>query len=257
MPLLLDRFFYDDPDLSPKSPFDNPAHRAQMKALGNNRAKTLQSEIIKHPNHADVLRKQLNEAQEEELLWLDHSKYLDLILGVEKVMDECEAELQSHEDNRWWLCSPDVSIADVSFSVLLHRLWEIGFDRKMWSNRPFIKRYYARVQQLDSFQEAINMKGGSGFSDFITSPYFWGFIGVAAAAGGGFFLWNKHYGGNSGKLAELPPTVLTNAGISANYGGPGPADRFRLPENNFQHGGVSGGERFRFTSDNVQPRPFK
>jgi len=241
---------HNDLDLSPKFPFDNPAHRAQMKAFGSNITKTLENEIIKHPTHADELRKQLNEAHEEEILWQDHTKFVDVLLGVEKVMDECEAELQSHEDNRWWLCSPDVSIADVSFSILLHRLWELGFDRRMWGNRPFIKRYYARVQQLDSFKEAISIKGGNGFiGDVITSPYFWGFLGVAAVAGGGFFLWNKHYGGNFGRMSELPPTVLTNEGISANYGGP--ADRLR-----FQQPGSA--DQFRFGPDsNFQPRGFK
>lgn len=141
-----------------------------------------------------------------------------------------------------------MSIADVSFSILLHRLWELGFDRRMWGNRPFIKRYYARVQQLDSFKEAISIKGGNGFiGEVVTSPYFWGFLGVAAVAGGGFFLWNKHYG--AGRIPELPPTVLTNEGISANYGGPSDRLRFQQP---------GGGDHFRFGPDsNFQPRGFK
>lgn len=65
-------------------------------AFGQNRARNLQSEIIKYPNHADALRKKLNDVQEEDIMWNDKSKYLDVILSFDNVMDECEAELQSH-----------------------------------------------------------------------------------------------------------------------------------------------------------------
>lgn len=125
------------------------------------------------------------------------------------------------EDNRWWLGSPEISIADVSFSILLHRLWQLGFERRMWGDRPFIKRYYSRVQQLESFKLATNMPSGNGFT--IGSPYLWGFLGAVALAGGGLYLWNKHQAGNS--LPEITPTILTSKGISSSYGGP---DRLKL-----------------------------
>lgn len=112
------------------------------------------------------------------------------------------------EDNRWWLCSPDISIADVCFSVLLHRLWQLGFERRMWENRPFIKRYYARIQQVESFKLATTIKGGNGFVDMISSPLFWGVVGVIAIAGGAYWYHNVY----KAAPAQKTISVLTKGG---------------------------------------------
>lgn len=101
------------------------------------------------------------------------------------------------ENDQWFLCSPDISIADISFSLILHHLWMLGLDRRMWENRPYVKRYFARVQQVESFKAAITMKGGSVLVDLFTSPWFWGFLGAVAIASGGVYYYNNYYSGES------------------------------------------------------------
>jgi hypothetical protein len=125
-----------------------------------------------------------------------------------KIILDCFAE-----DQRWWLCSPDISIADVSFSILLNRLWQLGFERRMWErNRPSVTRYFARVQQLQSFKKAITVTSGAGLRDIFESPTFWIFVGVVAV-GGGFYLWNKHQTSPGGLLGikNVPPRTPFSA----------------------------------------------
>lgn len=62
----------------------------------------------------------------------------------------------------------------------------------MWErNRPNIKRYFARVQMLDSFRAAITLTEGSQLMDLFTSPVFLGILGTTAVLAGGYYLWSK------------------------------------------------------------------
>lgn len=91
----------------------------------------------------------------------------------------------------WWLCSPEVSIADIDLSLVLYRLWQLGFEHRMWEkNRPQLKRYFARVQLLASFHQAVTMTEVSPVMDLFSSPVFLGVLGTAVLLGG-YYLWTK------------------------------------------------------------------
>jgi len=93
----------------------------------------------------------------------------------------------------------------------------------MWErNRPYVRRYFARIQQLESFKNAISMTNSGGLTDIFSSPLFWGLLTVVAVAGGGFYLWNRNQSGNKGlpsllesSNAETPVFVPTKSSIGA------------------------------------------
>lgn len=74
------------------------------------------------------------------------------------------------------------------------------------------------------------MTDGGGMMDFITSPLFWGFLGIAAVAGGGLYLWNKNQKGNTKGFMELfgynknlvsKKATFVGAGINGQLGAKG------------------------------------
>lgn len=57
----------------------------------------------------------------------------------------------------WWLCTNKFTIADVSLTILLERLYRLGFEKRFWSNnkRSNVERYYQRVKQRNSYKRTI------------------------------------------------------------------------------------------------------
>lgn len=78
----------------------------------------------------------------------------ELILKkLEKLLDILEALLKNGQ--RKWFLSDTVTILDICFGILLHRLDMLGLDSKLWGTRRTIATYFYNVQQLPSFQLAI------------------------------------------------------------------------------------------------------
>jgi len=243
-PLSFGAAMFDDLGINPKPPYDCLTNKVQMKEYLEKRPKVLRNEMAKYPMHADALRKKLEEMQGESNLWTVRDDYEGLLIRFEKVMDECEAELASHDIPGWWLCSPEVSVADIDLSLLLYRIWQLGFERRMWlRNRPFIQRYFARVQLLDSFHHAVSMTEGShNVLDFFTSPVFLGVLGTTVVLAGGYYLLNKK-GSDIGSALQaffnddnkhgtqqqryIPMTFRTSTPSTAEV--PSPASRTRYP----------------------------
>jgi len=183
---------FDDLGINPKPPYNCLTNCTQMRDYLEKRPKMIREEIERFPMYADALRKKLQEIEDESHLWTVREDYEGLLIHLEKVLDECEAELASHEIPEWWLCSPQLSIADIDLSLLLYRLWQLGFERRMWERqRPFVKRYFARVQRLDTFKKAVTMTEPSRILEFIASPVFLGVLGTTAILAGGFYLWHN------------------------------------------------------------------
>ncbi|CAL8069275.1 unnamed protein product [Orchesella dallaii] len=182
---------YDDLGIHPKPPYNCMTNRSQMKEYLDRRPEILHA-AASNPLYSDALNKKRGEVYEESKLWQDRDNYEGLLIHFEKVMDECEAELASHDNQSWWLCAPELCLADIDFAFLLYRLWQLGFERRMWErNRPNVKRYFARVQLLESFQQAVSMTEGFPMMDFFTSPVFLGILGTTVILAGGYYLWSK------------------------------------------------------------------
>ena len=70
-------------------------------------------------------------------------KYLSLLERVGEILDKVEIELSKEDRLGPWLCGASYTAADVSFSCLLLRLYQIGLDEQMWKEgtRPNISVY--------------------------------------------------------------------------------------------------------------------
>ena len=66
---------------------------------------------------------------------------------------ELETELSFCK--REWLASEHFSLADISWSVILHRLDECGWSDLLLEKKPFVNAYYEKIKKRDSFQKGI------------------------------------------------------------------------------------------------------
>lgn len=57
----------------------------------------------------------------------------------------------------WWLCTDQFTVADVSLTILLVRVNQIGMEPYFWTNgkRPHVERYFTRVQKRDSYGKTV------------------------------------------------------------------------------------------------------
>jgi glutathione S-transferase len=68
-------------------------------------------------------------------------------------IDELESKLSS--SNEKWLIGDNFTIADISWSVILHRLEECGWSTLLLKNKPFVKAYFAELKKRPSFLKGI------------------------------------------------------------------------------------------------------
>ena len=67
----------------------------------------------------------------------------------------CELETELSSSKKDWLASDNFSLADISWSVILHRLEECGWKGLLFEKKPFINAYYEKIKQRDSFIKGI------------------------------------------------------------------------------------------------------
>ena len=84
---------------------------------------------------------------------LEFQKILD---SVQNVLNYFEKDLERNT-NREWLIGSDFSLADISLGLLLHRLYQLGFENYYWTfgKMPFIESYFLRFKSRASYQKLI------------------------------------------------------------------------------------------------------
>lgn len=77
------------------------------------------------------------------------------------------------EESNNWLCGNDLTLADVSLGVLLHRLQQLGLEKHFWGNnkKPYLLRYFTRICQRKSFQAALPSKTATMKAAWAKLPY--------------------------------------------------------------------------------------
>ena len=90
---------------------------------------------------------------------------------------ELEIKLSSSEGQ--WLIGDKFTLADISWSVILHRLEECGWSYLLFKNKPFVEAYYAKIKKRQSFIQGIvfqsnpNLERGiSDLKEFINQNLF-------------------------------------------------------------------------------------
>ena len=61
------------------------------------------------------------------------------------------------DSKSWWLCTDKFTVADISLTILLERLNQIGLEPRFWTNgiRPHIEEYYRRGRGRDSYKQTV------------------------------------------------------------------------------------------------------
>ncbi len=78
----------------------------------------------------------------------DHARIAEGEAELKKLMGIAEAEIARHG----WLAGPDMTLADISFGVLLYRYFTVPFAR---AELPELKRYYDRLSQRPAYVEHV------------------------------------------------------------------------------------------------------
>ncbi|XP_049777453.1 ganglioside-induced differentiation-associated protein 1 [Schistocerca cancellata] len=156
--ITLGSFFHPQYSQKPKLPFIQPVRR-MLQSAEKNSCMTLRYHAEKNPESRDVLlqKAKAQEIKHEKLLVKD--EYQKLLEQVDSVLSEVENELASHADSKeeWWLCCAQFTVADITLSVLLDRLYRLGLEEYFWANgkKSHISKYYERVQKRESFRKTV------------------------------------------------------------------------------------------------------
>lgn len=151
------------PDLveNPKLPFIAPIRKLLAKAELNSN-KILRQTAEENPSHKNVLLKKAELLEKKHFNIMDKDEFVKTLDRVEKIFDIIENELASHIEDKidWWLCTDQFTAADISLTILLERLNQLGFESRFWARgkRPSIAHYYERARLRKSFQLTVPTK---------------------------------------------------------------------------------------------------
>lgn len=142
---------------NPKMPFVAPV-RSHLLSSHEKAGEMLKSLAEKYPQFEAILLKKA-EAHEHNRAKIDSKEGYENLLGdVNKVLTEVEKELESHKgDKTKWLCTDRFTVADISLTILLDRLYLLGLESYFWTNgkKPYLEEYYSRVRQRDSYKKTV------------------------------------------------------------------------------------------------------
>ncbi|XP_066148080.1 ganglioside-induced differentiation-associated protein 1 isoform X2 [Euwallacea fornicatus] len=141
---------------SKKIPFIKPV-RSQLLNADKDSAENLKKYSKENAEARQMLleKAENQEKKHEQLLIKD--EFVKILNETEKIFDKVEAELAEHDANGskdWWLCSDSFTVADISLTILLLRISQIGMEPYFWSDgkRPQVEKYFARVQERESYK---------------------------------------------------------------------------------------------------------
>lgn len=85
---------------------------------------------------------------------VEFQKILD---AVQNVLDFFENDMKNRKTQREWLVGSELTVADISFGLLLHRLYQLGFENYFWTfgKLPNVESYFLRFKSLHTYQKLI------------------------------------------------------------------------------------------------------
>ncbi|KAI4470385.1 gdap1 isoform a [Holotrichia oblita] len=147
---------------NPKAPFFGPVRKMLANAEINS-STMLRERAEKNPQHKEILLQKADLQEKKHLQVIDKNEFGKILGHLDNVLDKIEEELSKHGEGKenWWLCSDRFTVADISLTILLERLNQLGFESRCWTGgrRPNIEKYYENVKLRDSYKKTIpNMR---------------------------------------------------------------------------------------------------
>uniref|UniRef100_A0A8D9EAL9 Ganglioside-induced differentiation-associated protein 1 n=1 Tax=Cacopsylla melanoneura TaxID=428564 RepID=A0A8D9EAL9_9HEMI len=151
--------------LNSKSPF-LPSNRAFMMDAQSRRCQIIQKAANDNPLVSDILLDKVFQQHKFHVELKSVQNYEQALERVDEVMNKMEAVLIENNKDKpkdfVYLFSKEFTSADISLTVLLVRLDQLGLSHRYWnatSLRPLIDKYYCQVKQRDSFKQSIPQYG--------------------------------------------------------------------------------------------------
>ncbi|XP_004519073.1 ganglioside-induced differentiation-associated protein 1 [Ceratitis capitata] len=153
--LSLGSFIHEDLKLMPKPPFIGPIRKSCLR--NNEKVYEMLKRSIEEAetNKTSLLRKLDIQDRRKRLVQsrVEFQKILDAVNNVLRYIDNDFKENPGRE----WLVSNEFSLADVSFGLLLHRLYQLGFENYYWTygKLPYVESYFLRFKKREAYQKVI------------------------------------------------------------------------------------------------------
>lgn len=109
-----------------------------------------------NPSNGETLLRKAIFQEKKKALISDREEFLKLLKSVDQILIEVEEQLTNNE-NEIWLCSSNFTLADISLSLLLHRLNALGLEDYFWTNdkKKNIEKYFKQMGTRDSFVKTM------------------------------------------------------------------------------------------------------
>lgn len=113
----------------------------------------LKQQADKSIKYRHVLEAKVEAISRQPLVIPNRVDFEAILLKLEELLDIIESLLKSNPSA--WFLSDNVTILDICFGILLHRLDMLGLNRRLWGTRISIAAYFHKIQQLPSYQLSI------------------------------------------------------------------------------------------------------
>lgn len=150
--LSLGSFIHDDLKLVPKAPFIGPVRQSCLK----NNEKVL--DLLRHSvdeqaTNKAALQHKLDIQLRRHELASSREEFQKVLDAVRHFLLYVEQELTAQAPRVEWLTGDELSVADISLGLLLHRLYQLGFENQFWTfgKLPQVEAYFLRFRQRESF----------------------------------------------------------------------------------------------------------
>lgn len=147
-------FYHQNLVRSPKMPFLFPVRR-HMKKITERLPVKLRKIGEELGEVSVALNAKAAKIEEDLAVMKDPVRFGKVLDEVDAVLKEVEEQLVKNQGSEKWLVSEKFTVADVSLTILLERLNQLGLEQRFWENRPNIAAYYSRVKQRESYKKSM------------------------------------------------------------------------------------------------------
>ncbi|KAH8320213.1 hypothetical protein KR067_003586 [Drosophila pandora] len=149
--LSLGSFIHDDLKLTPKAPFIGPIRQSCLK--NNEKVIEILRQSVEEAANKTALRQKLDIQIRRRDLVTDRTEFQRVLDAVRKFLLYVEQELSAQAPKTEWLLGDDITLADITLGLLLHRLYQLGFENYYWTfgKLPGVEAYFLRFRQRESY----------------------------------------------------------------------------------------------------------
>ncbi|XP_026479150.1 ganglioside-induced differentiation-associated protein 1-like [Ctenocephalides felis] len=150
-------FLHRDYIIDAKPPFNERVRDLLLNAAGNSSSALRERARNVDEQESSLLLKKA-EAQERMRAKLGTPEQFEALLKqIDLVLQQIEHQLAVNIGINELLCSKTFTLADVSLTILLHRLDALGLGHRFWSTdlKPNLNAYYQKVQSREGFKRTV------------------------------------------------------------------------------------------------------